>query len=110
MLAESAPACLARKSPIACSTPAEDAHPPLAEAEHAAALAIGSRYVDPRPWLCSKMCTPIIGRYLVYTDKYHITSTYGGFLENVLARGVGFPLTLKGSSAQQTYSFQGSSS
>ena len=43
VLAESAPACLARKSPIACSTPAEDAHPPLAEAEHAAALAIGPR-------------------------------------------------------------------
>ena len=37
------------------------------------------------------MCTPIIGRYLVYTDKYHIAGASAQFLENVLARAVGFP-------------------
>jgi hypothetical protein len=106
VLAESAPICLAHKSPAACSTPAKDANPPLIEDERAATLAVGSRYIDPRPWLCSEVCTPIIDRYLVYTDQFHITSTYAQFLENVLAHALGFHLTLGGSSSQRNVSLQ----
>ena len=80
---------------------------PLAEEERTAALSTGSLYVNPRPWLCSRVCTPIVDRYLVYTDQFHITSTYAQFLENVLAHAVGFPLTLKGTSAQTNLFLQG---
>jgi len=59
-------------------------------AEQAAASASGASYVDPTPWFCSHVCTPIIGRNIVYLDKGHITATYAQKLELVLGSALGF--------------------
>jgi peptidoglycan/LPS O-acetylase OafA/YrhL len=92
-LAQPPPACLAdHLSDVqACSTPAPESVPPLYQAERAAAQDAGARYIDPQPWFCSSVCTPVIDHYLVYMDQFHITSTYALFTENALASALGFP-------------------
>ena len=59
-------------------------------AEQAAASASGASYVDPTPWFCSLVCTPIIGRDIVYLDQAHVTATYARKLELVLGSSLGF--------------------
>ena len=37
----------------------------------------GVSFVDPTPWVCpSDPCPAVIGRYLVYRDTHHLTTTY----------------------------------
>ncbi len=74
----------------ACSTPATQAV--LANAQQAtrqAAQDVGALFVNVIPWICSAVCTPIIGNMLVYENQYHITKTYatylGGALQSALA-------------------------
>jgi len=64
---------------------------PFNPVEQATALAAGVEYADPTPWFCSTTCTDIIDHYLVYWDNSHITATWSKYLENVLARALGFP-------------------
>ena len=45
-----------------------------------------SRYIDPTPWFCSKVCTAIVGPYDVYMDRFHVTATYAAYLQNALAK------------------------
>lgn len=52
-------------------------------AERAAATATGAAYLDPQPWLCSAVCTPIVGNLFVYADSYHVDATYAEFLSGV---------------------------
>jgi len=74
-----------------CSTPTPVAVNSLNQVDRSTALAAGVSYVDPIPWFCSTVCTSIIDRYLVYFDTDHITATWSKYLENVLARALGFP-------------------
>jgi hypothetical protein len=40
------------------------------------------------PWLCTKVCSPVIHNILVYKDKYHLTSLYTSYLAGSLADAV----------------------
>lgn len=60
--------------------------PSHVSAEEAAAKAEGVTYLDPRPWLCSTVCSPIVGNLFVYSDSYHVDATYAEFLTGVWAK------------------------
>ena len=53
-------------------------------ADEAAAAATGSSYVSVLPWLCTTICTPVIGNVTVYRNRFHLTATYAGMLSGVL--------------------------
>ena len=92
-MTQSVPACLSLhpKAVPACSTLSRTAvRSDYNGAERAAASASGASYVDPTPWFCSLVCTPIIGRNIVYLDQVHVTATYARKLELVLGGAVGF--------------------
>ena len=40
------------------------------------------------PWFCSRVCTPVIGRYVVYMDQFHVTATYARYLSVVLGQAL----------------------
>ncbi len=56
--------------------------------ERSVAEAAGAKFIDVTPWFCGAICSPIIGNMVVYTNDYHVTSTYArhvsGELERVL--------------------------
>ena len=53
--------------------------------EMAVAASVGALYINDVPWMCStKTCPAVIGKYEVYQDQAHITSTYANFLGPVL--------------------------
>jgi hypothetical protein len=54
-------------------------------AEQAAATAEGVPYLNPQPWLCTTTCSPVIGRYAVYYDSFHVSATYAEYLSKVWA-------------------------
>jgi peptidoglycan/LPS O-acetylase OafA/YrhL len=88
ILAQSGPQCLSQHANDvqACSSrPAGNYVPLYNAAEKTAAVALGARYVNVTPWLCSSTCTAVIGKYEVYYDDWHITETYSVYLERVLA-------------------------
>ncbi len=58
-------------------------------AERAAAVEVGAKYVSVLPWFCSTTCTPVIGRYVVYWDRYHITASYSIYLARVVGQALG---------------------
>jgi hypothetical protein len=42
-------------------------------------------YLDPADWVCGPdQCPVVIGRYLVYRDRTHLTTAYSAFLAPVL--------------------------
>jgi SGNH domain (fused to AT3 domains) len=49
-------------------------------AEKAAARTEGVPYVNPEPWLCTRVCSPVVGKYAVYYDWQHVSATYAAFL------------------------------
>ena len=49
-----------------------------------AAQDVGALFVNVIPWMCSAVCTPIIGNMLVYENQYHITKTYATYLSGAL--------------------------
>ena len=55
------------------------------QAEAAAAATVGARYVSTTPWFCAQTCPAVIGKYLPYWDRYHITAAYSDYLARVLA-------------------------
>jgi hypothetical protein len=71
-----------------CSAPAGVARSPLTQLDRAVTAAAGAEYVDPFPWFCSSICTAVIGHYDVYMDRYHITASYGAYLQNALAESL----------------------
>lgn len=79
----------------ACSLPVRIAVPPLNQAERAPALSAGVDYIDPIPWFCSNVCSPVIGDHEVYLDHIHITATWALYLRLVLANAVGIPMPHK---------------
>jgi peptidoglycan/LPS O-acetylase OafA/YrhL len=69
----------------ACSAPADVTRSPLTQMDRAVTAAAGANYIDPFPWFCTSICTAVIGHYDVYLDQYHVTATYGVYLQNALA-------------------------
>ncbi|MFC3737580.1 SGNH hydrolase domain-containing protein [Paractinoplanes deccanensis] len=53
-------------------------------AESAAARATGAGYVSVLPWLCTTVCTPVIGNVGVYRNRFHLTATYARMMNGVL--------------------------
>ncbi|MEU4244895.1 SGNH hydrolase domain-containing protein [Actinoplanes sp. NPDC026619] len=93
VLDQSAPDCLAAHASnvSSCSTSTTKATARVWNAaDEAAARASGAGYVSVLPWLCSTICTPVIGNVLVYQNQFHLTATYArmmhGVLEEALAR------------------------
>jgi hypothetical protein len=81
------PACLAtHKSDVqACATPLSVAETGvLTSAEKRATKASGARYINPAPWICSKICEPIVGNMRVYDDQYDLSATYAQSLSGVV--------------------------
>ncbi len=97
-LGQSAPICLSNHTTDvqACSSSVQDAAAGSVNAEKAAAASAGVQYVNMTPWFCSQVCSAVIGRYIVYFNQFHITATYGRYLENVLAQAIGVPTTTEG--------------
>ncbi len=93
-LSEPPPACLSEHPDDvqACSVPAVPNSGTVESrynnAEHVAVAIAGGRYVDPTPWFCSRVCTPVIGRYVVYMDQFHVTATYARYLSVVLGQAL----------------------
>ena len=44
------------------------------------------------PAFCGRTCSPVIGHYEVYVDRYHITNTYARYLEGVVGRALKLPV------------------
>lgn len=40
------------------------------------------------PWLCSAVCTPVIGNVTVYRNRFHLTATYARLLRGVLEKAL----------------------
>ncbi len=93
MLPQAPPDCLARHPDDiqACSASVAASQTRYHAAEAAAATSVGGRYIDPTPWLCSRICTPVIGHYAVYFDPWHLMGPYALQLTNVLANALRLP-------------------
>ena len=83
----SPPECLAAypTSVQSCSVP--DPNPRTHEhfaAEAAAATYEGVAYVNPHPWLCAKVCSPVVGNMVAYYDQFHVSATYAEYLSVVM--------------------------
>ncbi|MEU8816121.1 SGNH hydrolase domain-containing protein [Actinoplanes sp. NPDC048796] len=53
-------------------------------AEALAAREAGAGYVSVLPWLCTRICTPVIGNVTVYRNRFHLTGTYARMMNGVL--------------------------
>ena len=87
VLDESAPDCLAAHPTDvpACATDRTAATARVWNlADQTAAKATGSGYVPVLPWLCTAVCTPMIGNVVVYRNRFHLTATYSRLLNGVL--------------------------
>jgi peptidoglycan/LPS O-acetylase OafA/YrhL len=73
----------------ACSTPTARAQRSVyRNAEMSVARKFGIHYIDPTPWICSAVCTPIVANFLVYKDDYHLTRLYASYLAGSLAQAM----------------------
>jgi peptidoglycan/LPS O-acetylase OafA/YrhL len=75
----------------ACSATVAKSLNRYGQAERAAVEAVGGRYVDVTPWLCSATCTAVIGRYQVYFNQAHIMGPYAEFLRGVMGKALQLP-------------------
>lgn len=86
-LQQDGPDCLAaHPSDVqACSTPEPAALNTAGRAmEMGAAKAAGAAYIDVVPWMCSSVCTAVVGNMVVNQDDQHITRTYSAFLSGAV--------------------------
>ena len=99
MLPQTGPDCIARHTEDvqACSATVAASETPYHLAEAEAVESVGGRYIDPTPWLCSKICTPVIGNYDVYFDHFHLMGPYASHLTEVLAQALQLPASRSGS-------------
>ena len=94
MLPQTGPDCIARHTDDlqACSATTAASETPYHHAEAEAVESVGGRYIDPTPWLCSKVCTPVIGNYDVYYDHDgHLMDPDALHLTNVLPQALQLP-------------------
>ena len=87
LLPQSAPLCLSRHPDDVqvCAGPIPAPEQGFNQAEAAAAATVGARYISTTPWFCAQTCPAVIGKYLPYWDRYHITAAYSDYLARVLA-------------------------
>ncbi len=78
---------------LSCATARHDAiEGDWLEEQQGVAAAVGAAFVDPTPWVCPvDPCPAVIGRYLVYRDTHHLTTTYATALRNRLAAALPEP-------------------
>ena len=78
---------------LSCATARQDAvEGEWLEEQQGVAEAVGAAFVDPTPWVCPvDPCPAVIGRYLVYRDTHHLTTTYAMALRNRLAAELPVP-------------------
>jgi len=92
-LSSPGPVCLAahESSVQSCSTPTAKAVLSTNQAaQHLAATKSGATFVNVIPWFCTpKTCPAVIAGKTVYEDDFHITATYGMWLEPVLTQAIG---------------------
>jgi hypothetical protein len=92
-LQQDGPICLAahESDATACSSPISVAVAPYEErTQAAAAKAVGGKYVSIVPWLCTATtCPAVIGKYDVYEDPWHLSSSYADFLGPVVVQSIG---------------------
>ena len=90
VLSQVPPVCLSRHTDDiqACSDSAAMATVSFKQPEEAAAAATGAEYIETTPWFCSATCTAVIKNYIVYMDQFHISATYGRYLERVLGQAL----------------------
>jgi hypothetical protein len=93
------PACLAahESSIQRCSEPvAEATSSRYSGSDQAATSQAGAHYVDVIPWLCSKVCSAIVQKTLVFADPGHLTTQMtelvAGALEGALSASLGAAL------------------
>jgi hypothetical protein len=60
------------------------------EAEKKAARATGARYVYVVPWICSSICSPVIGNTIVFRNQFHITAAFARLVSGPLGRALGW--------------------
>jgi len=60
----------------------------LDQPEALAAASSGAQYIDTTPWFCSATCTAVVKNYIVYMDQFHVSATYGRYLERVLGQAL----------------------
>jgi hypothetical protein len=56
--------------------------------ERRIAAEAGAQYVDVTSWLCSSVCTALVGDMDVYLNQDHITATYATYLSGALEAAV----------------------
>ena len=85
------PQCLAEHASNIrdCMSTAQRAISRFTPIERSVSQASGAEYIDPTPWFCSTVCSPVIGHYEVYVDALHITATWANYLRFVLADAIG---------------------
>ncbi len=67
-----------------CSSPDPNTkEPDHFAAERAAAKAMRVPYVNPHPWLCRSVCSPVVGEFATYYNNNHIAATYAAYLSGV---------------------------
>ena len=72
-----------------CSTPDPNTKiPGHYAAEQAAATAEHVHYLNPQQWLCTKVCSPVIGNMVAYYNNNHVTATYAAYLATVFGATV----------------------
>jgi SGNH domain (fused to AT3 domains) len=54
--------------------------------ERDAATSTGASYVLTQKWLCTSVCSPVIGRMVAYFNSEHISATYSEFLSRVIGK------------------------
>ena len=68
-----------------CSVASPNAnYPTLQGAEIAATKAMKVPYVETRPWLCAKRCSPVIGKFLAYWSSDHVSIQYAAYLSGIM--------------------------
>jgi len=53
--------------------------------EQAAAASTGATYLLTQQWLCTSVCSPVIGKLVAYLNNEHVSATYSEYLSRVLA-------------------------
>ena len=98
-LPKAGPDCLSQNSHDVqrCIAPLSEALPKAyaTTAEETAVRAVGGTYIDVVPWFCSRVCSPVIGKFGVYFDDFHITTPYSQFLEGVLTQALHLSASLE---------------
>jgi hypothetical protein len=87
VLDRSAPECLAAHTsdvPACTTTRAAATARVWNAADEAAARTAGAGYLSVLPWLCTSVCTPVVGNMVVYRNRFHLTATYARMLTGVL--------------------------